>query len=279
MTQLPEVEVIRKDLEKEIVGKRFRDVTVKSAAMVSRHGTGADFSKLLEGSKVEGVSRRGVYLLLKLDDGQVLVVRLGAHGLLTRETANSEPDENAQFVATFTTGGALHLVDETKAGELFIVPAHELDAVPELSTGGIDPLSDTFTWHAFGSELKSRQTRLKKLFVDESFMLGLGDLYSDEILWAAGIAGTRVSNTLSSQEVRRLYRAVFEVLYEAVKQRGTSDRLAGDHTDLFGEPGEYGDHLKVYERVGQPCARCRRPVERIRLDTDLYSYHCPACQT
>jgi formamidopyrimidine-DNA glycosylase len=149
-----------------------------------------------------------------------------------------------------------------------------------LTPGGIDPLADTFTWPAFATELKSRRTGLKKLFVDESFIQGLSDVYSDEILWSAGLAATRVSNTLTSQEVRRLYRAIFEVLYEAVKQGGTSsEAVDGAHTDLFGEEGDYADQIKVHHRAGQPCSRCRRLIERTRIDTDLYSFHCPSCQT
>lgn len=280
MTLLPEVEVIRKDLEKEVSGKRFKGVTVEVASMVGRHRNRPDFVKALEERKIESVSRRGTYLLFTLDDDTTLVVRLSTQARLTRETVNAEPEEDVQFLAVFTTGGALHLHDSSKSSELYVIASSEIDSVAELSAGGIDPLADTFTWPAFAGELKARRTGLKKLFCDQSFMLGLGDLYSDEILWTAGLAGTRVSNTLTSQEVRRLYRAVFEVLYEAVKQGGTSStELEGEHTDLFGEQGDYGAQIRVFEREGEPCPRCRRLVERTRIDTDLYNFHCSSCQT
>lgn len=280
MTLLPEVEVIRKDLEKEVAGKRFKDVTVEVASMVSRHRTRPEFVKALEEQKIQAVSRKGTYLLFQLDNATTLVVRLSTDAWITRETANAEPADDVQLVAVFTTGGALHLHDASEASELFVVPSDQLSSIPELSTGGIDALADTFTWPSFAAELKTRRTGLKKLFCDESFILGLGDLYSDEILWAAGLAGSRVSNTLTSQEVRRLYRAIFEVLYEAVKQGGTSSaELEGEHSDLFGEKGDYGEQIRVFGREGQPCIRCRRPVERTRIDTDLYNYHCSSCQT
>lgn len=280
MTPLPEVEVIRKDLEKEVSGKRFKEVAMHSTAMLTRQRSRPDFVKVLEDRKIEAVSRRGTSLLLTLDNDTTFVLRLAPGARLTRETANADADDDVQFRATFTIGGALHLHDPTDASELYVVPTDELDTVPELSTGGIDPLADTFTWPAFAGELKTRRTGLKKLLSDESFMLGLGDLYSDEILWAAGLAGTRVSHTLTSQEVRRLYRAVFEVLYESVKQGGTSSNdVDGEHTDLFGEKGDYAEQIKVFEREGEPCPRCRRPVERTRIDTDLYNFHCSSCQT
>ena len=252
MTPLPEIEVIRKDLEKEVSGKRFKDVVLHGTALLSRQASHSDFLNALEEHKIETVSRRGTNLLFLLDNDTTLVIRLGAGARLTRETATAEADDDVRFQAAFTTGGSLHLHDATESSELFVLPSGELDSVPELSTGGIDPLADTFTWPAFAGELKSRRTGLKKLFCDESFVLGLGDMYSDEILWAAGLSGSRVSNTLSSQEVRRLYRAIFEVLYEAVKQGGTSSsEFESDHTDLFGEKGDYAEQIKVFQREGK----------------------------
>lgn len=278
MTQLPEVEVIRKDLEKDVVGKRFKDVAVKTASMVGRHRNRPDFVKALQGHKIEGVSRRGTWLLFELDGEATLVVRLGLHAQLTRETATEEPGKHTQMVATFTTGGSLHYIDPVRDGELFVLDRQDVAEVPELSPTGIDPLADTFTWLAFSRQLKARKTRLKTLLVDESFIVGLGDLYADEILWAAGLSGRRVSSTLSSQEVRRLYRAIQEVLHEAVKQGGTSvDPTAGQDADVFSE-GEYGEHLNVYGRQGQPCARCRQPIKRGAIDK-RESFYCPQCQT
>ncbi|HWB71835.1 MAG TPA: bifunctional DNA-formamidopyrimidine glycosylase/DNA-(apurinic or apyrimidinic site) lyase [Egibacteraceae bacterium] len=278
MTQLPEVEVIRKELEKEIVGKRFKDITVKAASTVGRHRNRPDFVRALQGHKIEGISRRGRWVLLGLDGDATLVVGLGGHGHLTRETATEEPGRHTQMVATFTTGGSLHFVDPDRDGELFVVDRNELDQLEELKASGIDPLADTFTWPAFSHALKTRDTPLKPLLVDESFIVGLGDLYADEILWAAGLSGTRGSSTLSSQEVRRLYRAIQEVLYEAVKQGGTSvDAVADPDLDGF-RGGEFGEHLKVYGRQGHPCARCRQPIQRAKIDRRM-SFYCAQCQT
>ncbi len=223
MTQLPEVEVIRKDLEREVVGKRVKDVTVRTASVVARHRTRPDFVKALTGHRIEALHRRGTWLVFDLDEDAALVVRLGSQGTLSRETASVQAGRNTQVVATFTTGGALHVVDPAKDGELFVVDRAALAALPELEPPGIDPLTDTFTWPAFSRELKARDASLKSALADERFIIGLGDRYADEILWVAGLFGGRPANGLSSQEVRRLYRAVQEVLHEAVKQGGTSE--------------------------------------------------------
>jgi len=276
VTQLPEVEVIRKNLEKEIVGKRFKDVTVKTAGIVGRHRNRPDFVRALEGRKIEAVNRRGTDLLFDLDEGKVLVIRLGAHATVSRETATAEPARHTQVVATFTTGGALHYADSDKDGELWVAEEEELKTAPEHQTAGIDPLADQFTWHEIDHKLKARKTKLKTLLVDPSFIIGLGDVYSDEIIWAAGLSGNRVSSTLSSQEVRRLYRAVFEVLQEAVKQ-GTSDAASGEAPDPLDDEDQ-SEHLKVYGREGEPCARCRQPIRRAKIGK-LTSYFCAQCQT
>ncbi|MEX0658671.1 MAG: DNA-formamidopyrimidine glycosylase [Egibacteraceae bacterium] len=277
MTQLPEVEVIRKHLEKDVVGKRFKDVTVKTAATVRHHRNRPEFVRTLEGRKIEAVHRRGTDLLLELDEGKVLVVRIGENATISRETATAEPARHTQVVATFTTGGALHYSDAGKDGELWVIGADELDTIPELQATGLDPLAQVFTWHEIDQQLKARKTKLKGLLVDPSFMVGLGDVYSDEILWAAGLSGARPSQTLSSQEVRRLYRAIFEVLQEAVKQ-GASDAASGEAPDPLDDE-DYSDHLKVYGRTGEPCARCRQPIRRARIDRKLTAYFCAQCQT
>jgi formamidopyrimidine-DNA glycosylase len=277
VSQLPELEVMRKELERDVVGKRVREVTVQAPALVARRGDGA-FVEALVGQRIAAVQRRGVNLVLDLDDGHALVMRLGEHGSLSRETANAEAGRHTQLVASFTTGGALHYVDQGEDGEFFVVPTAELDTLPELSKAGIDPLGETFPWRAFGQELVRRAVPLKTLLLDPTFVVGLGDLYSDEVLWAAGLSGARVSSGLSSQEIRRLYRSLLEVLHDAVKHR-TADGLptAPAEDDDADEEGE--EWLKVYGREGLPCARCRQPLRRGPVVDGAVSYFCANCQT
>lgn len=276
MTQLPEVEVTRKDLEREVVGKRIKEVTVQVPSLVGRHRNRPDFYKALEGRKIEGISRRGTVLAFALDDGHTLVWKLGDQATLTRETATAEPAKDTQLVAVFTTGGALHYQDSGKDGEIFVIPTEELSSLPEYAPGGIDPLADQFTWPALSKELTTRRKRLKPMLVDSTFIVGLGDLYADEILWAAGLSGSRESHTLSAQEVRRLYRAVLEVLYEAVKQGGTAEAPEGD---LDEDAGDFADHIKVFQRQGLPCPRCRQPIQHGQVARGVPSYYCKQCQT
>jgi formamidopyrimidine-DNA glycosylase len=118
---------------------------------------------------------------------------------------------------------------------------------------------------------------MKPLLMDQKVISGLGNIYSDEVLFAAGLRYDRMSNTLSSGEVRRLYRAIQEIVQDAIRYRGTT--LPDEaYVDLFGKPGEYQNELKVYGRKGLPCRRCRTPIESVTI-SGRRSYFCPQCQS
>jgi formamidopyrimidine-DNA glycosylase len=168
-------------------------------------------------------------------------------------------------------------VDPRTFGEMFVTAADDLGTIRELDHVAIDPLEDTFTWPEFSGELARHAAKLKPLLMDQKFVSGLGNIYSDEVLFAAGLRWDRMSDGLSSQEVRRLYRALREVVQDAIRYRGTT---LGDeaYVDLFGKPGEYQSELKVYGRKGLACRRCRTPIDTVKI-SGRNSYYCPQCQS
>jgi formamidopyrimidine-DNA glycosylase len=276
---LPEAEVVRKDLERDAVGRRVAAVTVQSPVLVARGGN-PDLAGALTGRRITAVDRRGVHLVLDLEGGQSLVVRSGEHGTLTVGPVEEGAGRHLQLVATLDKGGALRYVDSGEDGEFLVVPTAEVAALPELSKGGIDPLAETFTWTAFGKEMVRRDLALKTLLADPSFVVGLGDRYSDEVLWGAGLAGRRSSSKLSAQEVRRLYRSLLEVLQDAVKHRAAAETEASeDAEDADDADPEPVGWLKVWNREGLPCARCRQRIRYGEVVEGQHSYHCANCQT
>jgi formamidopyrimidine-DNA glycosylase len=160
---------------------------------------------------------------------------------------------------------------------MFVASTDELGKVKELQHIAIDPLDQVFTWPTFQYLLAEKAAKMKQLLMDQKFISGLGNIYSDEVLFGAGLRYDRLSNTLSSQEVRRLYRGMQEVLQEAIKLRGTTLEDEA-YLDLFGEPGEYQNELKVYGRTGLPCRRCRTPIQTVKI-SQRSSYYCPQCQS
>jgi formamidopyrimidine-DNA glycosylase len=286
MPELPEVETIRRDLDKEVVGKRIKGVDVNGLRSIRRYKTKKPFITALDGRKITAVQRKGKYLLVRLDKaagdvnghGDVLVVHLGMSGQLLRAKGPKDPmQKHTHVVLTFTQGGQLRYVDPRTFGELFVTNMDELEhQVPELAHLGFDPLEDVMSWTTFGELLQSKQTKLKSLLMDQKFVAGIGNIYSDEILFNAGLRYDRSSDSLTSQEVRRLYRAMIETLQEAVKHRGSS--LADEqYKDLFGEIGDFQSQHKVYDREGEACRRCRSPIVRVKLG-GRSTFLCEQCQ-
>jgi len=278
MPELPEVEVVRRDLDREISGKRVKSVETHGARSVRRHKNAKEFVARLTGKKITGVTRRGKYLLVRLDGGEVLVVHLGMSGQLLRAKSAKEPmPKHTHVVITFTQGGQLRFVDPRTFGEMFVTEWDDLESqVEEIAHLGLDPLEESMSWERFGALIASRHTKLKTALMDQAFLSGIGNIYSDEILFEAGLRWDRMTDSLSSEEVRRLYRAMVEVLQEAVKHRGSSLADA-QYVDLFGKPGGYQELHHVYAREGQACPRCRRPVVRQRVG-GRSTFFCEACQ-
>jgi formamidopyrimidine-DNA glycosylase len=279
--ELPEVEVMRRDLEKDVVGRRVKAAEVKGSRnamrVIRRHGKRKDFTARLDGRKLTKVERRGKYLLLHLDSGDVLITHFGMSGQFQRGNGRVPIEAHTHVVLTFQQGGDLRFIDPRTFGELFVTGADELGKVKELQHIAIDPLDQVFTWPSFQYLLAQRASKMKPLLMDQKFISGLGNIYSDEVLFAAGLRHDRMSDTLSSQEVRRLYRAIQETLQDAIKMRGTTLEDEA-YVDLFGKPGEYQSELKVYGRAGEPCRRCRTPIETVKV-SQRTSYFCPQCQS
>ena len=276
MPELPEVETLRRDLDKEVIGRRVKTVEVAGMRAIRRHPNKKHFIGKVEGQKFGGVLRRGKYLLISMGD-DVLIVHLGMSGQLLKAAARDPVAPHTHVTFTFTQGGQLRFVDPRTFGEMFVVARDVLGAeVPEVSELGFDPVEDVMSWDAFGARLRSRRVKLKTLLMDQRFVAGIGNIYSDEILWAAGLRGDRSSESLSTQEVRRLYRALLETLNEAIKHRGSS--LADQqYRDLYGVIGGYQAEHKVYAREGEACRRCRQPIVRAKWG-QRSTFFCDACQ-
>ena len=277
MPELPEVETIRRELEREVVGKKVKAVDVTGKRSVRRQSP-AEFSSRLEGSKISAAQRRGKYLLMPLDSGDVLVVHLRMSGQLLRAVPKDPVDKHTHVTITFTQGGQLRFVDPRTFGELFLATPDEITSdIEELSNLGVDPVESPMSWVDFGRLLRQRSMKLKAFLMDQSLIAGIGNIYSDEILFDAGLRYDRDTETLTTQEIRRLYRSLVEILHEAIKYGGST---LGDeqYVDLNGKPGEYQDHHQVYDRETQPCRRCRRHDSVKSKFQGRSTFYCEVCQ-
>ncbi|GIT76977.1 MAG: DNA-formamidopyrimidine glycosylase family protein [Actinomycetota bacterium] len=270
--ELPEVEIIRYALDREISGRKVKTVEVASMATLARYRTRRSFAGTVEGCKLGPVRRIGLTLVIKMED-DLLVIRPGAGSSIRRHAARDAKAPGTEMTFTFTVGGQVRLIDPGGTSEVCVVSGDQLlTEFPDLATLGIDPAGEMVPWTMFGGQVLAREVPLKDLLCDDTVVVGIGDVYSDEILFHAGLRYDRISNTLSTQEVRRLHGAMISVVNDAIKYRGT-DLEERPFVDLYGEPGTYGDHLAVYGRAGALSQRNRSAIQRIKLKGS-WTYFC-----
>ena len=277
MPELPEVETIRRELEREVVGKKIKTVAVTGARTVRRQKP-KELIARLEGAKITGAQRKGKYLLLALDTDDVLVIHLRMSGQLLRAAPRDAMAPHTHVVISFTQGGQLRFVDPRTFGELFLATPDEITSeIPELAELGVDPVETPMSWVDFGHLLRRKKMKLKAFLTDQSIIAGIGNIYTDEILFDAGLRYDRDTDTLTTQEIRRLYRSLVEILHEAIKYGG-STLGDGQYVDINGKPGEFQSHHQVYDREKQPCRRCRRHDIVKAKFAKRSTYFCEICQ-
>jgi formamidopyrimidine-DNA glycosylase len=274
MAELPELEILRRDADKELSGKKVKTVEVAVPAAVKRNTNKKVFASKLEGQKLGGTSRVGESLVTKLDGGEVLCITLGQKGRLLRGQNKDEAPKGIIATLTFTQHGCVRLVDPSKQAEMFVIPSDDVAAT--VGKAGFDLADAPVSWTAFGERLLRQQGKLKAILMDPTFLVGVGPMYSDEILFESGLRYDRTPQSLSTQEIRRLYRATIEILHEAMKHGGSTVGADG-WTDLFGKAGGYTEMLAVYGRDGQMSPRARGPVVKARFGNGT-TYYCEQSQ-
>ena len=282
MPELPEVETVRRGLERFVVGRRVRRVEVRTARSVRRHPGGpADFADRLAGRRVVEVSRRGKYLWLVLDDEATVVAHLGMSGQLVLPDPTAPPSPHLRVLVEFTDGARpLHFVDQRTFGGLLVddltPPGTAARRVPlVLRHIAADPLEQAFDPVAVSRLLRRRRTGVKRALLDQTLVSGIGNIYADEALWRARLHYARATDTLRPTVVRGLLQAVDEVLREAVAAGGTS--FDAMYVDVNGQSGWFSRALNAYGQEGRPCPRCGRPIRREPF-MNRSSYRCPRCQ-
>lgn len=276
MLELPEIELIRRDLEREVGDRKIKTAEFPVASIVKTPSRKA-LIPLLEGTKLTGVTRKGELILFMLEGTHYLVLTIGESTRLTRNQPKEELEPKTAAVFTFTQGGQLRIVDPEGEATLEHIEMDALETThPELAELGFDAVDEPISWVTFGEELLRRDGKLKAILMDPTFLIGIGPMYSDEILFHAGLRYDRLPKSLSTQEIRRLYRAVVETVHDAIKYRGTT--LGEDGwVNIDGTPGEYQQYIAVYQRDGEMSPRARGPVVKARF-AGAPTYFCEQTQ-
>ncbi len=272
MLELPELETARRDLDREVSGLKIKEVDVLGPKrLIPGEANKNGLTKALSGRKVSSVKRIGMILYLDVGNGQSLVIDLGPGGYLQRAANKDAIDTDTQLIIGFTQKGQVRLIDPEKQATVALIETEQIiDAFPSITELGFDPVDEPISWTDFGQRLLEYDVKLRPLLMDETFIVGLGPVYSDEILHAALLRHDRIASQLITQEIRRLYRSIVETVHNAVKHRGVS--LDGTR-DIFGEPGGYDEYLEVYGRGGERSRNGRGDVLTARVGGTTH-YYC-----
>jgi formamidopyrimidine-DNA glycosylase len=271
MPELPEVETVARGLQAPLVGRTIVGVKILWSRSIVPPDPDA-FTRRVVGQSIASVGRRGKWLVLTLGGGDTLLIHLRMSGRLVLESEPCLDNRHLRAMFVLDSGQRLSFVDQRKFGRLHLTarPAEILGAV------GPEPLSDEFTPKGFEEMLRERRGCIKPLLLNQRFLAGLGNIYTDEALWRAHIHPLRHANTLSREEVHSLHASIQTVLQAAIASGGTT--LADEaYRQADGQSGEYSGRLAVYGREGQACLRCAEPIIRIKV-SQRGTHFCPRCQ-
>ena len=273
MPELPEVEIIRRGLERHVLGRRIARFTVREPRLRTRLAP-RSLGRVLVGRSIEALDRRAKYLLLHLSGGQVLVVHLGMTGQLVVERAGAPLRPHTHVRIGLEADVELRFVDARRFGQMFVVTSAELHTHPRLARLGPEPLGPGFTpEHLRARAWRARRT-VKSFLMDAGVVAGLGNIYAAEALHRAGVhPGTRAGR-LSLGRWKRVHAAVREVLDEALLAGGTTLQ---DYRDADGQRGRFQMRLRVYGHEGDKCARCHHRIRR-SVQSGRSTFYCPGCQ-
>lgn len=291
MPELPEVETIKNDLNKLIIGRKILDVRSEFPDIIKMDFD--EFKKEVVGSKITDVKRRAKNLIIELGSvtgGKYLLIHFKMSGHLivigaelevkngdwvTRVGPLSDPQNKyvrAQFI--LDDGNQIAFSDLRRFGYIkLIADSQELKAI--LEQFGPEPLEKAFTVEILEKILEGKKSPIKKVIMDQKNIAGIGNIYADEILFDAKIHPLKPANRLSDEDIRVLYKSIQQILKLALENRGTS---TSDYRDASGKRGNYGNIRKVYRKTGEPCPNnCGGKIERISVG-GRGTHFCPKCQ-
>ncbi|MBC6450759.1 bifunctional DNA-formamidopyrimidine glycosylase/DNA-(apurinic or apyrimidinic site) lyase [Actinokineospora xionganensis] len=280
MPELPEVEVVRRGLERHVTGRTIASVDVLHPRAIRRHVPGAiDFASRLVGHSLDAARRRGKYLWVELSSGEAVLAHLGMSGQMLVQSADAPDEKHLRVRVRFADDGPeLRFVDQRTFGGLSVEDTVEVDGetLPEpVAHIARDPMDPAFDLDAAVRALRAKRTEVKRALLDQTVVSGIGNIYADEALWRARVHWARPTERLSAAKARELIGAATDVMAEALVAGGTSfDAL---YVNVNGQSGYFDRSLAAYGQEGLPCPRCGSPIRREPF-MNRSSFSCPRCQ-
>ena len=270
MPELPEVETIRKGIAPFVTGETVNDIIVRERRL--RWPVSAQLRRKLIGKTIRSITRRAKYIIFHTDDGCMLI-HLGMSGSLRIITGNRTPEKHDHVDIEFASGISLRFRDPRRFGSILWTNGdpmqHKL-----LNHLGQEPLDNDFDGNYLFMKSRKRTQSVKSFLMDSRIVTGVGNIYANEALFAAGIRPRLRAGNISMARYEKLASAIRLVLQQALARGGTTLR---DFVNSDGEPGYFRPNLKVYDRARKPCVRCKSTIKMLRTG-QRSTFYCPTCQ-
>lgn len=273
MPELPEIETLRRSLERFLPGRMIVRVEVRDRRLRTPVAV-RSLRERVAAHRVASVGRRSKYLLVHLDHDEVLVVHLGMSGRFVRLPHGEPHGPHTHVILELDDGTDLRFQDPRRFGMMFVVQRHALARHPRFARLGPEPLESGFDARILQERARAARKPIKNVLMDAHVVVGVGNIYACESLYRARIHPGTPARRLSVPRWARLHAAVREVLFQAVHEGGTTLQ---DFRDADGQYGAFQHRLHVYGRAGEACDRCGRGIRRI-VQAGRSTFYCPGCQ-
>ncbi|UQS83352.1 DNA-formamidopyrimidine glycosylase [Bombilactobacillus thymidiniphilus] len=272
MPELPEVETVRRGLNKMIIGQKITAIDILYDKIIV--GDVDTFKEQLIDATIAYVGRRAKYLLFNFDNGLTMISHLRMEGKYQVRSKISDFDKHVHIIFHLSNGEYLGYRDVRKFGRMQLVDTNDVTKVKSIALLGPEPLTPEFTYQSLLEGLKSTRKTVKATLLDQHVVSGLGNIYADEVLWLAKVHPEQPANELTTQQVKDLHNGINEDIKKAIDAGGTTIR---SYVDATGHSGEFQFQLNVYGRQGKPCKRCETIIEKIKV-AGRGTHFCPHCQ-
>ena len=274
MPELPEVETIVRELKKVLISRKIINVEIKEPLLIGFPGNSVQFKEGIVGQKIINVSRRGKYIILVLSEEKRMIIHLRMSGKLLFKNSYDRYGKHTHIVFKLDNNKDLRFNTIRKFSRVYLIEDKCLENAGGFVNLGPEPLGDDFTLRDFKLLFKGRKAIIKSLLLNQKFLAGLGNIYTDEALFRAGIKPTRRADSLTDKELSKLYKAIRKVLAEGIKYGGTT---FSDYVNAMGQKGDFQGELMVYQRGGEKCYNCGHKIIREKI-CGRSTHYCPGCQ-
>lgn len=276
MPELPEVEVNRRGLDRLVKGKIISGLSLYWPRIIVAYSEQANWEENIKNKEIIKVKRRGKYLIFQFIDGFLLShLRMeGKYFFFNKDEIPIEKDKHTHVIIHFTDGSELHYNDVRKFGRMEYIADMGVENYFETKAIGPEPVADSFSRETFGKQLAGVKQVIKAALLSQKYVAGLGNIYVDEVLFAAKVHPSRQGNNLNSEEIDAIYEAILDIMQRAIEAGGSTIR---SYTNTVGQAGFYQEQLQVYGKKGQACPRCQTTIEKIKI-AQRGTHYCPNCQ-